>query len=307
MRSTSCILAALFLVLAVQAPLNATPPGKEDPGNRSAGSTPTAATAPAPSSAVEQLASAKPARKDSPRCRKGNDDRTSELCAQWKAADAADESAFWARWSVLLALAGTLGLFMTIWYTRKAVRLAMDASRDTEAALAIAERNANAAAAQVEVTKDTATKQLRAYVGVNAANYTFNLNPDGTAGFGAGLEVANFGQTPAYRFRHVAMLSLRPYPCDGLSELGSPDGPTHTLFPSMKTYINMGLPLDSQQTRALQSGQLCLFIQAVAEYEDIGGFRHVQTIRYVSHSSSPNMNFHQSNAGQLTFHSGEDI
>jgi len=57
----------------------------------------------------------------------------------------------------------------------------------------IAERNAEAAAAQVEVTQDTAKRQLRAYVfvervGLNYVNGRYLLN----------IEWKNSGQTPAY-------------------------------------------------------------------------------------------------------------
>jgi hypothetical protein len=238
------------------------------------------------------------------RCERGEENRQSDLCAQWKAADAAYDAARWAMWSLVLAIIGTAALFATLYWTRKAVHVAMKATTDASTALAIAERNAQAATDQVAVARETALKQLRAYVGVSAANYTFQLHPDGTGGFGAGLEVLNSGQTPAYRFRHIGVLNLRGFPSD-MPDPGLPEGNTHTLFQGMKTYINMGLPLNADQIAGLQNGVLGLFIQIVIEYEDYAGHRHVQTVRYIAHRTAFNMTFLETIAGTLTFHSGD--
>lgn len=54
-------------------------------------------------------------------CDPPKDQRDSDLCAQWKAADAARDAADWTRWGVVLGVLGTLGLFWTLLYTRKAV------------------------------------------------------------------------------------------------------------------------------------------------------------------------------------------
>jgi hypothetical protein len=66
--------------------------------------------------------------------------------------------AFW------LGLAGTVGLLLTLYYTRRAVLVAEGANKDANDALAIATRNADSAAAQVEISRDTAQHQLRAYL-----------------------------------------------------------------------------------------------------------------------------------------------
>ena len=79
-------------------------------------------------------------------CQRTEDNRKSDLCAQWKAADSAFDAAFWAKWSFVLGMIGTFGLFATLYYTRAAVRVAQEATRDADTALEIAERNANAAA-----------------------------------------------------------------------------------------------------------------------------------------------------------------
>jgi len=59
---------------------------------------------------------------------KGRDE--SDFCAQWRAAMAAEDSAFWAKWSFWIGLGGIIGLFWTLYYTRKAVE---DTGAATEA------------------------------------------------------------------------------------------------------------------------------------------------------------------------------
>ena len=50
---------------------------------------------------------------------KGHDE--SDLCAQWRAAQAAENSALWTKWGFWIAIFGTLGLYWQIVLTRKAV------------------------------------------------------------------------------------------------------------------------------------------------------------------------------------------
>ena len=93
---------------------------------------------------------------------KGRDE--SDLCAQWRAAKAGEQSALWAKWSFWIGLAGLFGLLASLYYTRKAVQAATDATKDADEALRIARRNADAADRQVELSADTAKRELRAYV-----------------------------------------------------------------------------------------------------------------------------------------------
>ena len=55
-------------------------------------------------------------------CDEGKDNRHSDLCAQWKAADAASKAAWWAAFGTFVALTGTAGLYWQIVLTRRAVQ-----------------------------------------------------------------------------------------------------------------------------------------------------------------------------------------
>ncbi len=63
-------------------------------------------------------------------CQPGHDDRRSDLCAQWKAANAAADGAIWTKWGVWIGIIGSSLLLWQIMLTRKAVE---DTSEATEA------------------------------------------------------------------------------------------------------------------------------------------------------------------------------
>ncbi len=77
-------------------------------------------------------------------CDQGNDNRQSDLCAQWKAADAASEAAWWAAFGSIVAMIGTAGLFWQIKLTREAVQDTGKATVAMEASNAIAAKSAAA-------------------------------------------------------------------------------------------------------------------------------------------------------------------
>lgn len=128
---------------------------------------------------------------------KGRDE--SDLCAQWKAARAAEASALWAKASFWLGLAGTLGLVATLWFNYRFLRMTQDSGRDAEEALKIATRNADAATAQVALTEETAKRQLRAYITCDTVETNAGLFEDNGAlgAYEFVLHWKNSGATPA--------------------------------------------------------------------------------------------------------------
>lgn len=71
-------------------------------------------------------------------CRPGQDDRTSDLCAQWKSADAANRSADWTRLGVLMGLPTLVAAGVAAWYAGQAAAHTAAGSRE-------AKRSANVA------------------------------------------------------------------------------------------------------------------------------------------------------------------
>ncbi|WP_340316794.1 hypothetical protein [Rhizorhabdus argentea] len=131
---------------------------------------------------------------------KGQDE--SDLCAQWKAARAAEAGALWTERSFWAGLFGVVGLIATLHYTRKAVLAAEAATKDADSALTIAERNADAASAHVLVTAENARHQLRAYMEVSQTKY--EIRPGQADKIAVRVIFKNGGSTPALdAFCHV--------------------------------------------------------------------------------------------------------
>ena len=80
-------------------------------------------------------------------CDKGVDNRNSDLCAQWKAADAASRAAFWAMIGTLVASLGTAGLYWQIVLTRRAIQETGRATSEMVRSNEIGDRTATAAVA----------------------------------------------------------------------------------------------------------------------------------------------------------------
>lgn len=268
-----------------------------------------APTKPPPATPVQPLKPVEPSKLERP-CNEGGDDRESDLCAQWKAADAARDAADYTFWALILGAVGTIGLFWTLYYTRAAVQAARNATNDAETALAIAQRNAEAAlesneiarkaqlaaaaAAEeqaqltarsvvasinlVEVAKMTAQRQLRAYISVDSAN----LKQLCTAGMIPQIHVVikNTGQTPARDLRIESDTVLRDasFDCSYVSEIPGNYGTQEIgMGVTRRIEAKMETPLSVEDIEALQAGTRRLFFLAYGEYFDV--FDTKQTFR----------------------------
>jgi hypothetical protein len=165
-------------------------------------------------------------------CYKARDHDAADLCAQWRAALAAEKAAHESRrattWSIVatvLSAFAVAGLAITIWQSRgalgvarksnlitqrasaRATRQSIAAGEQTDVALKIAERNADAVARQVSASERNAERQLRAYV-----QPTDVIVKNIRSGAFLEVEVAlnNNGQTPAYRIESkVEIFTIR--------------------------------------------------------------------------------------------------
>jgi hypothetical protein len=131
----------------------------------------------------------------------------SDLCAQWKAARAAEASALWAEYSFWVGLAGILGLLGSLYYTRRAVAITSDATKDAGEALEIARINASAAAEQVIVARNNGIIERRPYMTVLSRGIVTKSNERFRGVYNADVVWKNSGQTPA----HIVGASTRIY------------------------------------------------------------------------------------------------
>ncbi|MEO6040824.1 MAG: hypothetical protein ABIP41_02890 [Croceibacterium sp.] len=158
----SIVVALVGLVLAAHHPHAEAQPQQRAPQERSASALEHIATS------YDQQAKGAESSPVSRKCERGDDQRDSDLCAQWKAADAAANSAWWAGFSGWFSGLSFLGVIA-------AIGLAFHSNW---------------------IARDTAKRELRAYVSINGVEIgpANGANPhklQATANF------KNTGQTPA--------------------------------------------------------------------------------------------------------------
>ena len=123
-------------------------------------------------------------------CKPGENNRNSDLCAQWKAADAARDSARWARYTFWLSIMGAAVGVLTFIVAVAAALFAKSASDHTK-------NGAEAAWKAVDVTEDMGRRQIRAYVGISKTK--IEITPNKLICY---VEIKNSGQSPAYKLSH---------------------------------------------------------------------------------------------------------
>ena len=130
-------------------------------------------------------------------CERGSDNRKSDLCAQWKAADAASSSADWAYWTML---AGAVGLLIgggTLFAAWRAAHWAKEAAKHTEVGAQQSERSAKAAEIALEQSRLASQTDLRAWVATKVKLLDYNRKKD-FADFSIEVCLSNIGKTPAF-------------------------------------------------------------------------------------------------------------
>ncbi len=147
---------------------------------------------------------------------------SADLCAQWRAAVAAEKAAsaaVAADWiaggGALISLVSIVLIFIALLQTRNANRIAKreyakariearNSAKSTDEALAHARVSAEATSELVTVSRETARAQLRAYLDFDGPHYRFDgrdeKEPDSVP-IGIGIPVKNFGDTPAVNIR----------------------------------------------------------------------------------------------------------
>ena len=178
-RGIVCALGGLVLA-------GAAPPPKETKGEQ-------ASRTPHPTVTVTPDYTPYP-RIEADECYKAKDHDTADLCAQWRAASAAEKAADLAWWNNLLGgIGGVLSL--------ASLMLVILALRQTERSLVEA-RHANT------IARDSYQRQLRAYIGLKkfrVAGLYANQVPEFS------IEIQNFGQTPAYSAKIYSCVGWAPF------------------------------------------------------------------------------------------------
>lgn len=195
-------------------------------------------------------------------CDQGRDNRKSDLCAQWKAADAAESTAK-ATWT--FGYIGTLIGLLTLaaagaaaWYARKAAIHTEESARE-------AKRAADAAESQLEHAQHTA----RPYLSPLSETFTLNENEDGAIIL-AVFEFRNTGNTPAQQALFRSENNIEFY--EG-SSAGLTDGVwlQGMIAPQAPVTIEYEFPLLSDQLKALRENRCQVNFRLSAAYTNTFG------------------------------------
>lgn len=129
-------------------------------------------------------------------CKAGEDARQSDLCAQWKAADAAWTSAVWTERTFWLGLVGTFIGGLTLAAAGFAAWYAREAARHTETGANEAKRGADAGVEGLTETKRVSFVTLRPWIDISVTPNELSIIGDRIR-FKCDIMLRNIGQTPA--------------------------------------------------------------------------------------------------------------
>ncbi len=130
-------------------------------------------------------------------CRDGPGDRVLERCAQWKAADAAAQSAFWAEVSAYVGAVMAGVSLLALLATALAVLYARGAARASHRAAAATLDAVRAAQEGNSIVRDTAHAQTRPWVQVDIVGARCAYAGGGRLALTFAIELVNIGLTPA--------------------------------------------------------------------------------------------------------------
>jgi hypothetical protein len=208
-------------------------------------------------------------------CGRDDEDRNSDLCAQWKSAD-------WARKSYLIGFIGVVGLVITLLFNLEAWNRARKAEGDTQTALGHAETSAKAATDLAATAEKTARHELRAYLdfdGVRILRWPKRDKP-GTPGVSvkAVTCIKNYGRTPAENMQVTTTNYIKGDTKSGIQKIpftvedridfdyvAPTDNVTHQAYWNMPTQI----------WEALERQKITLVIALIVTYTDVFEKPHV--------------------------------
>ncbi len=184
----------------------------------------------------------------------------SDLCAQYRAAAGANDAAAWAFYQLVLSALGLAGLIGTIYFTIRATNAAVEFNR---------------------IARDTAKRELRAYITVASAQFGDLVVNGKTPVL---IMLKNTGQTPAYNLRTLSNTTLH-YAGKVLtfSEPTFDDIGVGMMGANGETELNSeSVALTMQHVMGLETGILSFYAMARVRYEDTFGDIHTLSITYES-------------------------
>jgi hypothetical protein len=176
-----------------------------------------------------------------------------------------------------LLVAATAGLWTATWLlyrkTSEAVADGEKALKSASEALAAANRHADESAALVQVTKDTAMRQLRAYVAITNGNGR-PRNIGEQLVVDATVVLKNSGQTPGYQFTTWIESDLREAKKDfQWGEIRPLDSRPNKSIIGSGEIVDLGKStlIDAGDVAALEANEKTVYVWGGADYVDAFG------------------------------------
>jgi hypothetical protein len=187
-----------------------------------------------------------------------------------------DAAGFFTLWLVIVGGA-QIGLF---YWQLRLIRVAAD---DAKRAGIAAERAADATAASVDLARDTAKRQLRAYVTVNGVIRTKDPGDLSGKGFAVLVDIKNNGQTPASDSLQWARIEIREFPLVTPLPIHCLENPTRGILPPEAK--NLAFPtftrdLTTIEENAILANHTAVYVYGEIEYLDVFGDRHLTQFRF---------------------------
>ncbi len=225
-------------------------------------------------------------------CRRGEIDRRSDLCAQWKAADAATEGVKWTERGFYVGLATAIVSALTLLSAIAAAYFARQAAHETRRSADEAKRSAKAAIDSAESAR-TALHSDRAWM-ISDQIITYHIingmyNDEKIEdGLGFSVRWTNRGKTPALRVGLKIAVSLHYN--DGTIEWlyegeDVDEGSRVSVVGPDGKIASSVAHLNDRQTAAFRQRFLSLKIICTTTYNDIYGddLRHTRTAQRAEH------------------------
>src|SRR5665213_444086 len=166
------------------------------------------------------------------------------------------------------------------------LRLIRESLTDTKVAADAANRAAKATENSVDLSRDTAKRQLRAYVTVNGVIRTKDPGDlGGSEGFAVLVDVKNNGQTPASDSLQWARIEIREFPLVTPLPLHCLENPTKGVLPPGAGAKNVMFPtfgrdLTTIEENAILANHTAIYVYGEIEYLDVFGDRHLTQFRF---------------------------
>lgn len=201
-------------------------------------------------------------------CENPKDHDDADLCEQRRQAQAAEDAVWWVRFQTYLGILGAVLVLCSLWFTAVAALAASKAATATEKAVTLA--------------RETAIRQLRAYVSVESIPGEESSFADGVLTLP--FQLVNRGQTPAARVMQWRNSHVKPLPVveplRRARPMTRPVVSKSALGPGADLKMRIEHELPPEQLTALQAGHR-LYIWGTVYYLD--AFKRWRRTRYQMH------------------------